>query len=162
MSDKAEIIQIPNTLRAKVGGKVGPLDQTLVTKAEEALSALSENFSDWIADEVEKLEAIQVRIREEGYTTQNAEALYYRCHDLKGLGTTYGYPLVTRLAGSVCKLFDDPEVRMKAPKVLIDAHVDAIRAAVRDNIRDENHPTSRLLAEALETRVREFLDALKA
>lgn len=162
MSEKAEIIQVPNTLRAKVGGKLAAIDPNLVEKAEAALSSLSENFGDWLSDEVEKLEAAQTRIRKEGYTTETAEALYFRCHDLKGLGTTYGYPIVTRLAGSACKMFDDPEVRMKAPRLLIDAHIDAIRAAVRGGIREENNPTGRLLAEALEARVREFLDSLKA
>ena len=42
------------------------------------------------------------RIRAEGLTPETAENLYFRAHDLKGLGATYGYPLVTRIAGSLC------------------------------------------------------------
>ena len=41
-------------------------------------------------------------------------------HDLKGLGATYQYPLVTRLAGSLCKMIDDPQTRLNAPMNIID------------------------------------------
>ena len=82
-----------------------------------------------------------------------AEALYFRAHDLKGLGTTYQYPLVTRLAGSLCKMMDDPAKRMAAPLMLIDAHIDAIKAVVRDQIQTDDHPTGKILAETLESKV---------
>jgi len=162
MSEKAQVIQIPNTLRAKVGGKLGTLDQAALAKAEEALSSLAGQFDAWLEDELNKLEKAQETIRTEGMTEKNAEALYFRCHDLKGLGTTYGYPLITRIAGSVCKMLDDDDIRMLSPRVLIDAHVSAIRAVVRGKIKDENHPVGLALASELEARVAEHMDRLKA
>src|SRR5690606_513682 len=117
MSEKAEIIQVPNTLRAKVGGKLATIDPNLVEKAEAALSSLAGKFGDWLVEEVEKLDAAQNRIRKEDYTIEPAEALYFRLHDLKVLGTTYGYPIVSRLAGSVCNMIDDPTIRIKAPRL---------------------------------------------
>jgi hypothetical protein len=157
MSFKAEIIQVPNTLRAKVGGKLANLDQALIDKAEAALADLSSQFSDWLMDEIKKLEERQERIRVEGYTLENTESLYFCCHDLKGLGTTYGFPLITRLAGSLCKMMDEPGLRMQAPRKLVDAHLDAIKAAVRDNIKDTDHPIGKVLAETLEARVKEHM-----
>ena len=41
---------------------------------------------------------------------------------------------------------------------LVDAHIDAIRAAVRDEIRDVSHPVGRVLAVELEARVQDHLD----
>ena len=90
---------------------------------------------------------------------QTAEALYFRAHDLKGLGTTYEYPLVTRIAGSLCRLLDDADTRMNAPVVVLDAHIDAIRAVVRDQIKTDDHPTGRVLAETLEAKVAEHRQA---
>lgn len=161
MSEKAQVIQIPNTLRAKVGGKMGALDPATLAKAEEALSSLSGQFDNWLDEEVTKLEKAQETIRNEGLTEKNAEGLYFRCHDLKGLGTTYGYPLITRIAGSVCKMLDDDHIRMQSPRVLLDAHVDAIRAIVRGKIKDETHPVGVALAETLEARVKEHMDKLQ-
>lgn len=161
MSEKAQVIQIPNTLRAKVGGKLGALDPATLAKAEEALSSLSDQFDNWLDDEVNKLEKAQETIRNEGLSEKNAEQLYFRCHDLKGLGTTYGYPLITRIAGSVCKMLDDETIRLQSPRLLIDAHVDAIRAVVRGKIKDENHPVGVTLAETLEARVKEHMEKFK-
>ncbi|RZJ03924.1 MAG: Hpt domain-containing protein [Brevundimonas sp.] len=155
MSNPAQVIRPPNTLRLKVGGNFGGIDALAIAKAEEALKAMSSQFGQWLEDEIVKLDKAQTDIREQGYTTATAEALYFRAHDLKGLGTTYHYPLVTRMAGSLCKMMDDPVKRMAAPMLLLDAHIDAIKAVVRDKIQTADHPTGKMLVETLEARVAE-------
>ena len=157
MSNSAQVIRPPNTLRMKVGGAFGGIDASAIAKAEEALKAMSAQFGQWLQDEIVKLDKAQGDIRAQGYNDATAEALYFRAHDLKGLGTTYQYPLVTRLAASLCRMMDDPVKRMDAPVVLLDAHIDAIKAVVRDQIQTDDHPTGRVLAETLETRVAEHL-----
>ena len=157
MSNSAQVIRPPNTLRLKVGGAFGGIDASAIAKAEEALKAMSSQFGQWLQDEIVKLDKAQADIRSQGYTPETAEALYFRAHDLKGLGATYQYPLVTRLAGSLCKMMDDPAKRMAAPRVLIDAHIDAIKAVVRDQIQTDDHPTGRALAESLEAGVADHL-----
>lgn len=158
MNDPAQVIRPPNTLRMKVGGGFGGIDAAAIAKAEEALKAMSAQFGQWLQDEIVKLEAAQKAIQEQGLTPETAETLYFRAHDLKGLGSTYQYPLVTRLAGSLCRLLDDPQQRLTAPPHLVDAHVDAIRVAVRDHIQTDDHPAGRALAQALEDEV----EALRA
>ena len=156
MSNPAQIRSPANALRLKVGGGFG-INADAIAKAEEALKAMSAQFGEWLNDEIVKLDKAQADIREHGYTPATAEALYFRAHDLKGLGTTYEYPLVTRIAGSLCRLLDDAERRMSAPLAVLDAHIDAIRAVVRDQIKTDEHPTGRALAETLEERVAEHL-----
>ena len=153
-----ELIQVPNTLRMKVGSRFGGIDPSAVAKAEAALKGLSGQFGVWLQDEITKLEAARAAIKSEGMNRQTADRLYLHSHDLKGLGATYEFPLITRIAGSLCKLMDDQESRTAAPMFLIDAHIDAVRAAVRDEIRDTNHPVGRVLAEELERRVLAYLD----
>ncbi len=158
---QAQFIQPTNTLRLKVGGaKFGGIDPSAIAKAEEALKSLSGQFAQWLNDELVKLDAARAAIRDKGYTPETAEGLYLRGHDLKGLGATYEYPLITRIAASLCKMTDAPEVRMKAPLFLIDAHIDAIKACVRDTIKDENHPVGKVLAEELERRVKDHLTSI--
>ncbi|RAK50733.1 Hpt domain-containing protein [Phenylobacterium deserti] len=153
------MIQVPNTLRLKVGGggRMGAIDPAAIAKAEAALKSLSGNFAQWLNDEIGKLEAARQTVRAEGMTAATMEALYLRSHDLKGLGTTYGFPLITRLAASLCRLIDDGDKRLEAPIHLVDAHIDAIKAAVRDDIKEEDHPVGRVLVQELEARVGEAL-----
>ena len=156
MSNPPQVIRPPNPLRAKVGG-FGGIDADAIAKAEAALKAMSAQFGQWLKDEIVKLDQAQADIRAKGYTPETAEALYFRAHDLKGLGTTYQYPLVTRIAGSLCRMMDDADKRMQAPAAILDAHIDAIRAVVRDEIQTDEHPVGRALAETLEARVAEHL-----
>jgi hypothetical protein len=156
VSNPAQIFTPPNTLRMKVGGGFGGIDAGAIAKAEEALKAMSAQFGQWLQDEIVKLDAAQAAIRTQGLTQETAEGLYFRAHDLKGLGSTYQYPIVTRMAGSLCKLLDDPAKRTEAPIVLLDAHIDAIKAVVRDEIQTDEHPVGRELAETLEARVAEL------
>lgn len=157
----AQFIQPPNTLKLKVGGsRFGGIDPAALAKAEAALQSLSGQFDQWLNDEIVKLEGARSEIQAQGYTPATAETLYLRAHDMKGLGGTYGFPLITRVAASLCKLTDEEEVRMKAPLFLIDAHIDAIKAIVRDQIRSEDHPVGTALAAELERKVEQHLAAL--
>ena len=156
MSNPAQMFTPPNTLRMKVGGGFGGIDAGAIAKAEEALKAMSAQFGQWLQDEIVKLDTAQAAIRTQGLIQETAEGLYFRAHDLKGLGSTYQYPIVTRMAGSLCKLLDDPARRTEAPIVLLDAHIDAIKAVVRDEIQTDEHPVGRELAETLEARVAEL------
>jgi hypothetical protein len=88
---------------------------------------------------------------------QNGEELYICAHDLKGLGTTYEFPLITRLAGSLCRLIEEPRARLAAPAALIDAHIDAIRASLRDDIRNDDDPTVKALTGGLEESVARYV-----
>ena len=150
------MIQVPNTLRLKVGGRLGAIDPAAIAKAEAALKSLSGNFGEWLADEVTKLEAARQRVKAEGMNPETGENLYLRAHDLKGLGATYEYPLVTRIAGSLCKLIDDPAKRAEAPLFLIDAHIDGIKASVKGHIQSDADPVGRVLVTELEERVKQF------
>lgn len=152
MSDPAHVKPTTPSLRPRVGGGFG-INADAIARAEEALKAMSAQFGQWLNDEVVKLDQAQADIRDKGLTAETAEALYFRAHDLKGLGTTYEYPLVTRIAGSLCRLLDDAAARMEAPLTTINAHVDAIRSVVREQIKTDENPTGRVLAESLEAQV---------
>ena len=147
----AQVIPASNTLRLRVGGR--GIDPAAIAKAEAALKSLSGNFAQWLQDEIAKLEAARQRVKSEGVTPESMEQLYMRAHDLKGLGTTYEFPLITRIAAALCRLIDDKDKRAHAPMALIDAHIDAIKAAGRDDIRTDEHPVGRALAVELENRV---------
>ncbi|WP_397402438.1 Hpt domain-containing protein [Phenylobacterium sp.] len=152
-----QTIQAPDALRTRVGsGRMGGIDPAAIAKAEAALKSLSGNFAQWLDDEIANLENVRATVRSEGPSPENMESLYLRAHDLKGLGATYGFPLVTRIAGLLCRLIDDRSKRLEAPMALIDAHIDAIKAAVRDGIKTDDHPVGNILVKELESRIEKF------
>jgi chemotaxis protein histidine kinase CheA len=127
-----------------------------IKRAEKAIDDLKEEFVEWINTDVSKL--VTTRDAYAGKSNGAAlKGLYRAAHDLKGQGTTFDFPLVTRVAASLCNLTELMDER-HPPIALIDAHVDAIKIVVRDNIRDAANPTAVLLASELESRVEAFLD----
>jgi hypothetical protein len=137
----------------KLGGTGGGIDMAALAKAEAALKSLSSNFGEWLNDEIAKLEAARAEITADGLTVDNAKTLYLRAHDLKGLGSTYEFPLVSRIAASLCKLLDDVGVLPSQAMKLVDAHIDTIKAVVRDGVKSETHPVGAALAGELEGQV---------
>jgi chemotaxis protein histidine kinase CheA len=91
----------------------------------------------------------------EGWTPAACEALLNAAHDLKGLGATYEYPLVSRIAASLCRLIETEVCKAATRNAsnLMLAHVDAIRAAARDRVKSGENPVGRALLQALEARV---------
>jgi hypothetical protein len=132
------------------GGRLGAIDPAAIAKAEAALKSLSGNFTQWLNDEIAKLDKAREAIRAEGQTAETMESLYLRAHDLKGLGATYGFPLITKIAGLLCRIIDDKAKRATAPMPLIDAHIDAIKAAVAGDIKTEDHPVGQAMVADLE------------
>ncbi len=156
-SNQAQVIPPSNNLKLKVGGGRFSLDADSIARAEAALKSLSSQFAQWMQDELTKLDAARVEVGAKGMTPETSEALYMRAHDLKGLGATYEFPLVTRIAASLCRLIDDPTTRSVAPMTLVDAHINAIKAVVRDDIKTDDHPVGRAIAVELETKTTEHL-----
>ncbi|MGY6533024.1 Hpt domain-containing protein [Glycocaulis sp.] len=148
-----EIINPPNMLKVKVGGRIAPADPAAIARAEAALEEIKHEFRNWLGEEVNKLEAALTRVHSEGLEGDAGDELFTVAHDLRGLGTTYDYPLVTRMAASLSRLVETSEKRASVPLELVEAHVGAIRAALRQNIRTDDNAVGRTLAEELETRV---------
>lgn len=141
--------------RRPVQFKMPVFDEAALARADEALKSLSGNFKEWLDEEITKLQAARVAAQQAGWNAVSFDALFTAAHDLKGLGTTYEYPLVTRMAASLCRLIEteDGRAAAKAQPSLVTAHIDALRAAVRDEIKTTDHPVGRLLLSALETQV---------
>jgi chemotaxis protein histidine kinase CheA len=133
--------------------RAGLLDPRALARAEAALQALSAQFAGWMAEELAGLETARARLHAQAGAAAAWDELHRRAHDLKGLGTTYGHPLATRLCASLCRLLDDPRGRAGASRALVDAHVDAVRVVV-DGAAEARTAS---VCEALEARVAEAL-----
>jgi hypothetical protein len=162
MQPEGVLMAPPDTLRKKVGGRLGPADPGAIAKAEAALADLSSNFDEWISEEVSKLEAIRQQVQSEGLDGDAGQHLFSCAHDLKGLGTTYGYPFVSGMADSLCTIVMEKDVRSKAPMNLVNAHVDSIRAVVRGHIKTNNNPVGQSLLQELSSRSAAFLSKLQS
>ena len=71
-----------------------PGEDDPVARAEEALAAISGDFSQWMHDECARLDAARRKVREIGLSKQTRQELFLAAHDVKGDSGTLGYPEV--------------------------------------------------------------------
>lgn len=148
--------------RVTAGGETVAPDDELVMRAEAALAELSDEFDTWMADEVERLRAARQAARSARWSTKTVDALYGVSHDLRGQATTLGYPLVGRIADALCRLLEGFADSSTAPSGLIEQHVDAMIACVRENRRDDSDAVGLAVIEALSASVDAALAEIEA
>jgi hypothetical protein len=155
--DQAVEIFVPgNNLKAKISAN-GGLDPEAVKNADAAIEDLKGEFAGWIIKDVDRL--MQMRRAYDGHMdNEKLGNLYRAAHDLRGQASTFDFPLVARVASSLCKLTDDTCHGIDLPLPLIDAHVDAIKVIVRDGIKDPSNQVAMILAIELERQVGVFLE----
>jgi hypothetical protein len=159
--ERMEMITPPNLLKGKLGGIMPRLDADAVARAEAALKSLAVQFDDWMDEELRKLETAWAAARDAKLAGEPGANLFRVAHDVKGLGTTYEFPLVTRLATPLCRLIETEELRSKARVNLVGALIDAIGVAIRDRVRSDSHPVGRALAQESEKIVTRMLRDLE-
>ncbi len=126
--------------------------------AEKALGEMSGSFEQWLEADIAKLQAARAAAAAANWCDVSLDAVWRASHDLKGMGGTYGYPLVTQLAASLCRLTETAagKAAARANPALVEAHVDGLRAAVSDRIATDAHPLGKALLETLEAQVRQL------
>ena len=139
-----------------------PIDEEAIERAEKALQTMADTFENWIGEEVDLLLAARDVLKKDGASSTTIDELSRRAHDIKGQGATLNFPFVTQIAEQLCRLCEHLPEPSVFPVPLAEAHVDALRAVVRDGIRGDNDPTGRALVTELATRVNETLAAWRA
>jgi HPt (histidine-containing phosphotransfer) domain-containing protein len=149
-----EVITPVNQLRKAVSSvPLAPGDDP-VARAERALQDLSGEFAGWMQTECERLDQARHEVKRQGFNTVTKEALFHAAHDIKGEADTFGYPGVTGVAESLCRLIEHAPDITRIPLQLIDQHVDAVRAIHREYARSD----ATELAFSLSRRLREVTD----
>jgi HPt (histidine-containing phosphotransfer) domain-containing protein len=152
-----EVIVPENKLRKAVSKeRFDPKDDP-VARAEQALAELSGEFGGWMDSECDRLDAARNKVKAEGFDDRSMEALFHAAHDLKGQAATFGFPAVASAADSLCRLIELTPDAKRIPAVLVDQHVDAVRAIYREYARSDAKDLAKLLTRRLREVTDEFL-----
>jgi hypothetical protein len=153
-----EIISPPHKLRLAVSEvAASAVDDDPVARAEQALARLSCDFSTWMEEEGERLDQARNGVKTAGFTGATRDALFFAAHDIRGDAETLGYPGLTIPAESLCRLIEHTRDMKRIPIALVDQHVDAVRAIIREGNRPEAEQTVADLTQKLHDVTEEFL-----
>ena len=149
-----EVITPLNRLRKAILSMPLSSGDDPVARAELALATLSSEFSTWMDSECERIDTARQRVLQSGFNAATKEALFHAAHDIKGEAATFGYPAVAAVADSLCRLIEHTPDSKRIPFKLVDQHVDAVRAIIREYTSSD----AKELSAALTKKLREVTD----
>lgn len=153
----------PNNLKKKV--KITIVDDGTETEAIDnadlAMDSMSDQFKEWLEDEVSRFDACRDAMCN-SRDAKNLSGLHVVAHDVKGQAETMGFPLITLVSASLCKLIEIWEKPETFPLDQLNNHVDAIKVMLAHDIREKNHPMGKKLTDKLINTVFDYSDELDA
>ena len=152
-----EVIRPPG-LAAKVPTFGGPDPSSALRQAEKAIAHVASEFAATIPEELDALDALLVEYKA-APGGQTLEKLFRRVHNLRGQGTTMGFPLITRIGSSFCRYMIERDETKQVNADLIEKHLQALRIVLRERKAGNGDALATQVAEALETVVERELKA---
>jgi hypothetical protein len=135
-------------LRRKVGQGGFSALQTL--SADRAMKSVARLFGAQAKVDLAALDGAFAALCTGARGAEAHRALFLPAFALKSMGGTCGYPLLGRVADSLCALIDaTPPEALPARLAAIESHIDAIRAILKDEISGEGGALGRELLKGL-------------
>jgi len=136
-------------------GALGPV----LARAEAAIADLAKDYSTWALADVAKGRATLAAAEADvANRAAHMETLFRVGHDLKGQGSSFGYPLITKLGHSLCALTRARDLTYEARHLdLAKSHLDAMQLVLTKEIKGEGGQVGAELAAKLVARVDEIL-----
>jgi chemotaxis protein histidine kinase CheA len=146
-----EVILPPNKLKKAVAKPTATdaIADDPVARAEAALAEIANEFSSWMDAECERLDQARRNVTSVGINATTRDELFRAAHDIKGEAETFGFPLAGRIADSLCRLIEHSPDLASVPLSLIEQHVDAVRAIIREAGLAEAEATATKLVQKL-------------
>jgi hypothetical protein len=127
-----------------------PLGETLA-RAEATTSALRVNYPIWARSDLDKAQtALNAARREAQPGRKHLDELHAMMHNIKGQGTSFGYPLVTRIGQSLCRLVAPGRALDAAGMKVAQAHLEALMLVLDQRIAGSGDELGDRLARRLE------------
>jgi hypothetical protein len=160
MSDKPQLIRPRNTMLERLGGRpgvAGKVDEALLKKAEETVAKVGANYADRVKTELDQLSALAVRLAQDVEHRSEAIAeINLIVHEIRGQGATFGYPLLTKFAGSLFKFTDGLENLNDRQIALIRAHIEAMSLVVKNRVKGDGGPIGAQVDQTLAMAIQKY------
>lgn len=134
-----------NRMKAKLTGGVKgafEIDREALAKVQAVFESASEDYPDWVTEQIESLRQLHAAIAGGGAAANRALArMATAATELKGQGLTFGFPLVTDFAASLCDAISGSAKPTPPLIELIKAHLNAIASVISSRVRGDGGAT---------------------
>ena len=131
-------------------GGLSPADA--VRRAESVVAKVAGEFESLLAEELGELDKLMTAYK--ANPSQDVlDKLFRKIHNLRGQGTTMGFPLVTRIGTSFCRYIIERNMDKAINAALIQQHLQALHIVLRQKKANDGDAVAQQVAAALEEAV---------
>lgn len=135
MADNKHIVNPPNRLGDRIPRTGGPTPEQAILRALNAAEDLMDEYQGWAVDDLTKLwQAFELSVDGIPSTTQILQ-MFEIAHGIRGEGGSFGFPLVSVISDSLCKLLEGKKSTTVPEQEVIKVHILAMRAVFRQDLR---------------------------
>ncbi|HRE61245.1 MAG TPA: Hpt domain-containing protein [Micropepsaceae bacterium] len=136
------------SLAAKVA-RLSASPEEMLAAANKAVASLRGEFERWLAKDIAAMrQMLNAMTSEDARAAQARDQLRRQAHTTKGQGTTFGYDLVTAIAGSLNHYL--VEVTGERQRInIIRAHIEALDAVARSRMTGDGGAAGQALIATL-------------
>ena len=147
-----ELLTPPNRLAEDAVKGSGPSLEAILEAVDAGIATLQQDYESELLAELTRLGEMFEGLSqaESAQRGETIDALYQVAHDMRGLAGSFGYPLLTQVANSLCRVIDDREKREELPDDVVACHVGAMRAIAAGKVKGDGGRQGRDLIRSLE------------
>ena len=154
------MIDPPDPLRSKVTGGGGP-SLEMLAKADAEITKVGAGYSEWTVRDIEQLSGLLAQASENpAERRERISDIFDVSHDMRGQGTSFDYPLMTRICESLCRFTDELEQVDQKALNLVRTHIEAMRAVITHKVSGEKNELAQQIASGLEIASEKWKTAL--
>ncbi len=131
-----------------------------ITPADALDAALREQYPELVSDDLARLaacwsiiqtETARAEGRQEAQPSSQAECerLYRMSHDFKGHAGSYGYPLASVIAESICQLLKEGALATSAGRIALDRRIKGLQFVIKERVSGDADETTKNIVAAL-------------
>lgn len=114
----------------------GVTRERAIESAQRQIEELKADFGDWLDRELQNLAASIRQLDANPGNAASLERAQQGCSQLRDVGATMGYQLVTFIANNFCDVLDAVKAGAAYDRDMIDCHMDALLLARTDQYRN--------------------------
>jgi hypothetical protein len=142
-----QVITPPNSLKAKVGPGKG-IDPKVLERAQSLVDSMAGAFEERAVEEAAAI--LDLVDGADAGSDDRVTRIFRIGHEMKGQGGTFGYPLISKIGGSLCRYIESVGQGGPVDFEIVRAHALALRAVAANKISGEGGPVEREVVGELE------------
>jgi len=162
---KVELFKLPNRLREKLAldqrseHVQGQIDPAAIEEADAIIAELCANCQETFEAHLATLKGLWDEMKDmpdSGARDELSQQVFTTAHEIKDLGAMCGYPLAAYFGESLRDFVGQTDLKLAAQRVIIQAHVDVLKIAITQGLREDDSPQAQELQKMLKIAIDQY------